>query len=1159
MSIKSKRKLLGLLIPLIALYGCNGSGGGSGDGNIDPGIEQPTPKPKPGEKPNPETDFISAEWHFDHGQSDLVAAAKVAGYYAVANASSTDIEIRNISQSVLHTITADKINDILKDTDLVSNTLCGMTFTPSGRFLYLALCNKGSGEDGIVAFNLNTQKLSLYERLSLNSGTDTALPHYGMTYFRSSLYVGSDQGIYRIEAAKNSVFSGGPQSPTELIASPLPVKDIALDMIGENLYALTEEVVYRLPYNGQTMTKVYQEANLSRIGFSRVFGRDSLSGLYLTKDSGDGSEILYVPEQEARSSDSLSPQPLFSSDSQLLDLATTPDGKLFYSNGDPYTLLDKHDDKMPYKEWLQDELNQYVSAIKSVVASGTFKTTNSYSPDGFLHRKIQALGTSANTTPIADTVGWAIYLLLAADKVNNDNQIETLIEQLIERHAGLMSDNLGGLKTYDGHFVRNYVTSGQPNMAENPGPQPQLYTSMKFLPAVIKAAEQYPDNDKIAQAKKYLQQIFVRSSDTIRARQGVTWQNDDFGPLKNDNGMANETWIYGDLGAAQDPLASYNYDKYVYDRDNFDYDDWVKGEPVIKRSHSAFIVMGGTLILEHHFDDAGWKQQNNNYYAITQAETDDLGSPYFAAFSAGNSPNQTGKYYNDGPSDHPDDILHFPALLGFGQHGKQGAMVGGYFAYRDGLRQKMTNGSPEGAEISMLTRWSMSIDYDMNSIGIADFWFGAIGLAETIRPGTTKELRNTFYRPKTTSIKDTEGNQVALFSALTPRHVYGVRKDKTKQSFGFQRSPFTVPGTEQFERFEAVDPEGDWIELDDLVSTLEGRERIFSNPDFESSLDGWQYYGNSSAEITTSINGQGAKVYSSTAGESILTQAVKQPIALDGSEYKVSAYIRPEQVTTAKAYIRVYWSEEGNRNLPLGSTTISQKVTSGEPGQLVSVSTIKPAGASQLHIEYVVDGVGGVDGQSFMFDNTSLQLFGALESINNGNFESSDGTGNWTFSHKQVSITNDPAKVPEGSQALQFELKGHSSWRKAETKVDVSGDADGTRYIYKMTLGEHAIADDTEFDIDVDVFPKSEDESTAKATRPAVAAVENDSPDELAFVMRKRPGDKEFHITLKMRQSKDNSESDRVVIDNLRVYKQRIFNADLCDRVNSPTGCRSSN
>ena len=191
----------------------------------------------------------------------------------------------------------------------------------------------------------------------------------------------------------------------------------------------------------------------------------------------------------------------------------------------------------------------------------------SASPEGFLHRKLEH--TNPNTTPIADNVGWALYLLMIADQVEHDPEIEHYVELLIKRHAGLHEDGKGGERSIDGHFVRNYNTDGSINSSN---PQYQVYISMKFLPAAIKAAEMYPNNQRLCSYAKYLRQVFKRSGDVVRAEQRITWDSDDFGPVRLNRLMSNETWLYGDLAAAQDPIATRNYGKFTYDRENFLYD-----------------------------------------------------------------------------------------------------------------------------------------------------------------------------------------------------------------------------------------------------------------------------------------------------------------------------------------------------------------------------------------------------------------------------------------------------------------------------------------------------------------------------------------------------------------------------------------------------------
>lgn len=167
-------------------------------------------------------------------------------------------------------------------------------------------------------------------------------------------------------------------------------------MVGGDLYVLTQNGVFKLPADGEQLTKVYNRRNLSRIGYSRVFGRKALAGLYITKDIQQSSQVFFVPQELVEQGGDLTnaATELWSYDGRLVDLTTTPDGKLMYSGGESgayygnaYTLTDSGDvDRLSYQQWLRDELAQYVAAIKSLTAyngseiDGTNRST--LSPEG---------------------------------------------------------------------------------------------------------------------------------------------------------------------------------------------------------------------------------------------------------------------------------------------------------------------------------------------------------------------------------------------------------------------------------------------------------------------------------------------------------------------------------------------------------------------------------------------------------------------------------------------------------------------------------------------------------------------------------------------------------------------------------------------------------
>lgn len=1096
-----------------------------------------TPPPPP---PEPNQEIQLDEWAFQGSNASMVTAAQVAGQYAVADARAGYIEIRDINEELMDTVDTQDFGTLGLSS---SGEVCGMTFSPSGRFLFMAVCGAGSGnnKDAIVAYNTNTRRLSVFDRVTLS---ETGEHRPGMTYFQGQLYAGSDNGVYRYDAGMNVVYTGESSFNRQLHKTPEAVTGLAVDMVNQKIYLSTGKQLLSMNPNGSEMTKIATGTNLSALTMGRVYGNENGGGLFILENNGPGARLLTVPMNELRKGKTVSLSAYHQFDHELQDIAATADGRMLLT--DEYNakvMSDKSDTRLSYHEWLEDELDSYLTVIKSLVEDGSIAGTgNQIGVPGMLMRKIEKAGGNPNKTPIADNVGWAVFLLMAIDQVKHDPDIEPIIELLIRTHAGLSPHGYGGARTVDGHFVRNYDSNGLPKSDD---PQPQVYVSMKFLPAAFKAAELYPDNKNLQQYKEYLRQLFKRSSDTIRAEQRITWTNDDHGPVLNNNTMSNETWIFGDIGAAQDPLATRNYATYAYDRDHFEEDNWLAGEPVIKASHSAFIVMGATLILNHHYSGSGWKEQNQNYYGATMAATDDMGAPYFGAFSAGNHPScpdvnpdnlPCGNYYNDGPSDHPNDILHFPALLGFGQHQLTSPMVGGYMAYRDGRRQLMNNASG-GDDIAMLTRWSVAhSDYVMNSVGIADFWYGGIGLAETLKPGTIDKLRADFYRPGL-QVSHDNGRTVLTYSNITPRRVIGIDRDGTETSYGFQMSPFTLPAGVSHDHYKVVDPEGEWLELEDLVNELDGKEKRFTNPGFEQELTGWTHRG--CVTTVSGIAGDSAQI----SGTGRISQPLNLSTDLTGSRYIVRGNAKALNNVSGKGYMRLTWrADKLEDSPPLGYVVTSTPVDATLTETEFEVETLKPEGADYLHIEYVVEN----SDDSFLFDNTSVVRTGARQDIPNGDF--SLGSEGWEINNGAKIVDNPyaPGKAIEFSRS-----NSQTGWQKVSRQFNVGNDSLGTRYIFRFDA--HAPeAGDFKFEAWVEVFDRNGD---SLVKRYDVADVVPGQQGESVFTVRRRPDEAWYQLNFRMKRNEEASpETAYVYMSNFRVDKERLFDEADCV-ADSPTGC----
>jgi hypothetical protein len=1063
---------------------------------------------------------VTTPWPYGGANAaTLTAVTQLGGLYALADRVDDTIEIRDINGTNIATVTSAMIQAAAGDLDLTGSVggPCSLAFTPSGRSLFIGVCSASGGadKDAVLMYNLNLNTLTVFDRLVIDS-TPTAADNYGMVHYKGELFVGTEDSLDRYLAGRNDTGA----NPAETIATAA-ITGLAVDMAERTtvwtpkLYVSTPSNIYRLNLNAASMSlgsSIASATDIKGLTFGRTYGGPATSGLYVLQNDGLASTLSSASVADVRAGGSVTLTSYETMGADLSDIAATACGRILLAATAPQIMSDSTDTRMDFDTWMVDEFNQYRNAIKILIADGLGVT-----PENFLIRKIVKDGATKSTTPIADNVGWALYLLMASDLADPNPENEQLIEKLLQRHVGEHPDGLGGVQTVDGTYARVYNSNGTPAA----DPQAQVYVSMKMLPAAYKAVELYPANANIAAYKEKIRATFKRASDTINAKQAITWTLDDHGPINNDNGMANETWLFGEIGAAQDPMCSQDYYNYVYHREDFAYDYWLAGEPVIKASHSAFIVMGSSMILRHHYEDAGWNEQNLNYYAATCAASDDLGAPYFAAFSAGSTP--LNGYHNDGPSDHPDNVIHFPALLGLGQQNRYSPMVGAYLAYRDGLRQNMQDG------ITMLTRWSYDDpSFSMTSVGIADFWFGAVGLAESLAPGALDVLRGEFFLPA--SYSTVENNlDVVYFSKISPRRILGSNDGSNWTSYGFQLSPFTFEYGDAYTFYGIADAEGEILDV--------------PNGDFENGLTGWTQAGDYSfltpAVAGISIVGTSAEIRPTaqkTSTESSLSQTLDMSLDLANTAYIIradgnSGLVDPD----GRSYLRIEWDNDSNAGNGVLSIEESNVLDTNNERVEFRIDTLKPAAATHLHI-YCVAEMGIPVYDRYIFDNVSIVRLGADTAITNGDFES--GMTGWTETSGAINLTTDPSKAIDGTSLLWSVGPGLTGWKKATYSFDVTGDPVGTRYLFSFDAKALTFVD-SEFEIAAECYDGNQ---AIVVTRVDITDVVGTTDGVRSFTLRRRP---EYdHIDLRFRMRRNSSASpgtDEVVIDNLRLKKEQLF------------------
>ncbi|MBK1790463.1 Ig domain-containing protein [Persicirhabdus sediminis] len=1065
---------------------------------------------------------------FGSGSSSLVASSQVAGHYAAADRLSDSIEIRDIRENLIGSISSADITAIMDWANLAGEEYgpCGMCFSPQGRQLFISVCSSAGNvadKDAVLAYNINTKELRLFDRLRIEDVMGSAKT-YGMAYYKGELFVGTDSGLQRYIAEKNTA-SAEPYE-TVVPGDSSEITGIAVDMIDQTLYVATAGSIYSAdPAGALSLSSVASASGIKDISYGRTYGGPATEGLMVLIDHGNYDELKIAQKADLHAGGGATLQHYSYAD-EISDISATACGRMMVASNGVSLMADDSDTRLSFDDWVQDEFDQYVQAVKTTM------WRDNLVPEGFNTRKIVQAGNNLDSSIDIDTAGWAMYTMLAAHLVNGDSDAEGYIEKMLQRNAGAHPDGLGGVKTVDGVLYDTYDSAG--NVTATAA---TLYSQMKILPAAYKATELFPANQNIADYKEYFRSIMKRAGDSVNSNYAITWKNDDYGPLNNNNLSTNESWIMVDLAAAQDPLATSDYENYLYKRSDIDeYDYYLADEPTLKASHAAFVVLGGAMILNQHQDEASWLVEHDNYYSTSMAEGDDMGAPYFTAFSAGNNPWMTGNYYNDGPSDHPGDIIHFPAVVGFGQHWIS-PVVGGYLAYRDGLRQEMQGASGD-SNFHLLTRKSMLDDsYVMGSVGIADFWFGLIGLGEVLHPGLTDTLGNEFFVQTPTSEVNANGNTVLNFSKITPRRILGSDDGgQTWTSYGFQHTPFVFDDGVSHSSYAVEDPEGELIEV--------------ANGDCEDGYTSWTQHGSylyyQPKVAGVSIHGRSLEIRTntSTQGDSAsISNTIDVSNDFADTQYIVRADAKSHFANpTGIAYLVVDWDDDADPadDAVISSQSSVNQVDLNNLRDELVVNAQRPANATHMHVHFVVEQGQNPVYHRYIVDNVSVVRLGAEKPLTNGDFES--GLTNWSkLSGAYVSTTTDPAKVINGSQSAIVSLSPSDVGIQAglNRTFDLSSDADGTRYIFRMNVRALNMADDSDFNVRVECYDSAGD---LVITKSDVGDCLPGHDGEIALTMRKRPEYDFLKVKVRFKRGSSNTTTtEEIIVDDFSWHKEKIF------------------
>jgi hypothetical protein len=795
---------------------------------------------------------VSSSWT-SFGNASRVAAAQYAGHYVVAD---SDIEITAIDESIIDTITASEIAALLPGAGINA-----IAFTSSGRQMFISA--NGTSSDSVLAYNAGTGQLrNFVTGLNLSSGVEKL----GIAHFKGELFVGSATGEIRRYAADLNDATGSYNGSISLTGGDAgqPVRGIAADIRDKMLYVASPNNLYSLNPTNSVLTQIAAISNVVDITYGRTYGANGQGGLLILQDNGNERILHLISNANLQAGGSVTPEPYYETGNIIPAIAATACGRLLTAGTTPGILSDSNDSRMDFMTWVADEFDQNVRFAKVLCWQDAGDLT------GMVNNTVKKSGSNRGETASPDAAYWVVNQLIMSDEVNGDPEAQPLVREIIKRYAQLEVNS-------DGQWYHWYDMDTGARKANSP--TTSCYSTMKGVHMAIRAKEYYPNDSEIITAANTIIGRLRNQRDYSRDFGRYASPADNLGPViaGHEPGPYQEIHLFGELMAATEPMAENNYLQYWRYRDNHTYNYELPDEPIIKTAMAGFWRMYDQATIQFCRDDAAWKQEFRNFYALFAGWTDDNAPEHLTAFSAGNTPSG---YSSDKYTVHPGTVNSFGTVIGFGLHGNTVPVVGAYFAYRDGRRQLM-GGSASYAAPDLLTRISYE-DPSWVTTGLSptDHQYAGYALGEILSPGSIDRAIavHTYLEPQWHSA--TNGDKVVEFSKLVRRQVLGTADGTNWDSLGFQYSPFTVPASSSYTNFMVVGAEGELLDPSSETATEQ-------DYDVSADFDGTIYIVRA---VTASATAQvRAQWYN---GASFLSEQTGAPSGLDAIKPTTATILR---------------------------------------------------------------------------------------------------------------------------------------------------------------------------------------------------------------------------------------------------------------------------
>lgn len=683
------------------------------------------------------------------GPASAVAAAELSGWYALAETAGDTVEIRDIRQTLVRTITRAEILALAPwmSLDASDDGPSALAWTDSGRALFIVVTDDahstdGLGSDVVLRYDTATGALTRFVRAEIGDATG---PGPGAMHFRGELWVATQAGPVRVYRAGRGDVAGVLRYAWSLPGS-VPARDFAVARLLDRVFIVGDDTLFRVDLS-QPFASAQPVGPVTRgraVAYSDHTATPEFEGVYIAEGGAPGvnARVRFVPRLQAIGQAAYAPFAYLTIADDTRDLSPTPCGRLLLgTETGPAILRETDDPRLTYEDWLRDEFEQVLIFARGLVAPDG-------QPAGWVTDADVAAGRTRFHPSSPDGAAWVVMLQIADDHLANTQASADPVRTILRRYAGLMPDGIAPVVSADG-IMRHWHSPSTGGAAQGWDPEFATMSTMLLVMAADRARRFYPGDAGIVEAADTIIGRIDNWEDYINPATRALYlrAQQSGGPdLSTASAAFNEGVLFVEQAAVYGPTIQTGPAlDFWLDRGGLPEAAFIPGQPVTTDRPGdhlpAFVSLYPWIAQRPLRTDPAWREHTRNLLASSGAWTDDNAPRFMTVFSAGTTKPEWGGYHADSLSDHPGDVTTFPSLMGFASLGLTAPSVGAYHAYRHGARQDFATGA------SLLFRRSQ-IDpaYTPPDAGLPDVAIGALGLAELIRPGTADAVFAVPYR-----------------------------------------------------------------------------------------------------------------------------------------------------------------------------------------------------------------------------------------------------------------------------------------------------------------------------------------------------------------------------------------------------------------------------